>query len=82
MRVNLQWDAVNTEDVQGYVAVPRDIPDMWPVPVAQLHSRAATSFVDTTLKPGDRPTYYVRAIAGASRVRLRGRPPTTPPFCL
>ncbi|HXJ67011.1 MAG TPA: protein kinase, partial [Actinomycetota bacterium] len=57
VQVNLQWDAVNTEEVTGYVVYRVDIPDTWPIAVAQLHSRGATSFLDRTLKPGDSPTY-------------------------
>jgi hypothetical protein len=82
MGMNLRWDAVNTEDVDGYVVYRFDMPETWPIAVARLDGRDATAFVDRTLRPGGHPTYYVRAISGrVASAASYSIKPHTPGFC-
>jgi hypothetical protein len=79
----VHWNAVNTPDVDGYVLYRVDRPDAWPVVVKRLDGRDAWRYVDRSLRPGDTPTYYVRAVGGRlASVPSRVARPRVPGFCL
>jgi serine/threonine-protein kinase len=83
MGVNVQWSPVSTGDVAGYKVYRIDVPDSWPIEVAHVTGRDDTKFVDRTLWPGDRPTYYVRALGdGLASVMTYAVRPRVPSFCL
>ena len=83
MGMTVHWNAVNTPAVDGYVVYRTDTPDAWPIAVASIYDRAETVYVDRTLHPGDRPSYYVRAIAGKrASVPTYSIRPASRGFCL
>jgi hypothetical protein len=83
MGVTVQWSPVSAGDVAGYKVYRIDVPDSWPIQVAHLTGRGDTRFVDRTTWPGDRPTYFVRALGdGLASVPTYAVRPRLPSFCL
>jgi hypothetical protein len=83
MGMTVHWNAVNTPNVDGYRVYRTDGPNRWPIAVATIYDGGRTVYVDRRLAPGDRPSYYVRAISE----RLASVPsysirPATRSFCL
>ena len=83
MGMTVHWNAVNTPDVDGYVVYRTDAPGQWPIAVASIYDRGQTVLVDRSLHPGDRPSYYVRAIAGKrASIPTYSVRPASRGFCL